>query len=275
MIKKILNFFRRYRFKLIRVSNIDPITKIFLGTNKMYQNLLDESFKTNFNNIADLEKEYGFSVDENWLNNLALKTQISIKKSKPNFQHGRILYACLRNYIEKYNYNNKKITIFETGTSVGFSALCMSRAIKDAKFENYTIYTTDIIPSNLKIYWNKYGDEFGKRTRIEILDEWKEYLENITFLSGDTLDILANLHINRINFAFLDAVHSSKYVKAEFDYVRKRQKVGDLIIFDDITQNQFPDLVKYIFNIENDKDYDFQYLKSTDSRGYAIAKKTK
>ena len=57
--------------------------------------------------------------------------------------------------------------------------------------------------------------------------------------------------------------------------MRKRQKVGDLIIFDDITQNQFPDLVKYIFNIENDKDYDFQYLKSTDSRGYAIAKKTK
>ena len=275
MIKKILNFFRRYSFKLIRVSNREQITKNFLGKNEKYQKLLDEALKNNFNNIDNFEKDYGFSIDEKWLNNLALKTQISIKKSQPNFQHGRILYACLRNYVEINNSSNKKITIFETGTSVGFSALCMSKAIKDSKIENFKIYTTDIIPSNLKIYWNKYGDEFGKRTRMEILDEWKEYLENITFLSGDTLDILTNLHINRINFAFLDAVHSRKYVKAEFDYVSKRQKVGDLIIFDDITQNQFPDLVKYIINIENDRDYDFRYLKSTDSRGYAIAKKTK
>ena len=109
MIKKILNFFRRYSFKLIRVSNRDPITKNFLGKNEKYQKLLDEALKNNFNNIDNFEKDYGFSIDEKWLNNLALKTQISIKKSQPNFQHGRILYACLRNYVEINNLSIHKI----------------------------------------------------------------------------------------------------------------------------------------------------------------------
>ena len=103
----------------------------------------------------------------------------------------------------------------------------------------------------------------------------REENEIITFLSGDTIDILNNLHIKRINFAFLDAVHNKKYVQAEFEFVSNRQNIGDIIIFDDITQDQFPDLVKYILSIENDQKYKFEYLKSTDSRGYAIAKKTK
>ena len=52
-------------------------------------------------------------------------------------------------------------------------------------------------------------------------------------------------------------------------------KCGDIIIFDDITQNQFLDLAKHILSIENEEKYLFEYLKSTDSRGYAITKKTK
>ena len=275
MIKKIFNFLGRYRFRIIKVSNSNPITKNYLGKNEKYINLLKQSLKKNYENINNLEKKYGYSIDQNWLNDLALKTQISIKKSEPNFQHGRILYLNLRNYIKNLDKNNNQVTVFETGTSLGFSAVCMAKAMKDADHKNFKIYTTDIIPSNKKIYWNKFGDELGKRTRLEVLNEWQEYIENITFLSGDTVDILNNLHIKRINFAFLDAVHNKKYVQAEFEFVSDRQNIGDIIIFDDITQNQFPDLVKYILSIENDQKYKFEYLKSTDSRGYAIAKKTK
>ena len=72
----------------------------------------------------------GFDIDKDWLDNLALSTQVVIKKSKLNYQHGKILYATLRNFIEKYKYQN--LTVFETGTSRGFSSICMSKAINDS-----------------------------------------------------------------------------------------------------------------------------------------------
>lgn len=275
MIKKIFNFFKRYRFGFVKVSSRSPISNIALGNDNKYKSLIKSVENETYNFIDTFEKKCGFSIDKKWLNDVALKTQISIKNSKPNYQHGRILYSLLRKYLEKNKIINEQITTLETGTAIGFSALCAAKAFEDANLTNYKILTLDIIPSQIKIFWNKFGDEKGKRSREEILKDWDKLLNNIVFLSGDTKDILQNLFIKRINFAFLDAVHNKINVQREFRYVSEKQKVGDLIVFDDITKNQFPELTEYLKNIGNKSDYEIEYLNSTDNRGYAIAKKIK
>ena len=275
MIKKIFNFFKRYRFGFVKVSSRNPISNIALGNDNEYKSLIKSVENETYNFIDTFEKKCGFSIDKKWLNDVALKTQISIKNSKPNYQHGRILYSLLRKYLEKNKIINEQITTLETGTAIGFSALCAAKAFEDANLTNYKILTLDIIPSQIKIFWNKFGDEKGKRSREEILKDWDNLLNNIVFLSGDTKDILQNLFIKRINFAFLDAVHNKINVQREFRYVSVKQKVGDLIVFDDITKNQFPELTEYLKNISNKSDYEIEYLNSTDNRGYAIAKKIK
>lgn len=275
MIKKIINFFKRYSFKFVKVSSTSPISNIALGNDNEYKNLIKSVEDETYNFIDIFEKKCGFSIDKKWLNDVALKTQISIKNSKPNYQHGRILYSLLRKYLQKNKNNNEQITAMETGTAIGFSALCVAKAFEDSNLTNYKILTLDIIPSQIKIFWNKFGDEKGRRSREEILKNWDRFLNNIVFLSGDTKDILQNLFIKRVNFAFLDAVHNKINVQREFRYVSEKQKVGDLIVFDDITKNQFPELTEYLKNIGNESDYEIEYLNSTDNRGYAIAKKIK
>ena len=87
-------------------------------------------------------------------------TQVVIKKSTINYQHGRILYAELCNYIRNNSISN--IIILETGTARGFSSVCMSKAISDCKSVG-EINTIDILPNNEKIYWNSISDIDGKK----------------------------------------------------------------------------------------------------------------
>lgn len=275
MIKKIINYFKRYSFKIVKISTKNPISNIPLGNDNEYRDLMKSVVNERYNFVDSLEKNSGFSIDKEWLNDVALKTQISIKNSKPNYQHGRILYSLLRKFIDIKIDTNQQVTVLETGTALGFSALCMAKAFDDSEFKNYKIITLDIIPSKTKIFWNKFGDEKGKRTREEVLKDWSKLNNNIIFLSGDTKNILQNLHLNRVHFAFLDAVHNKINVQREFKYVSERQQVGDLIVFDDITKNQFPELTDYIQSLGNKSDYEIEYLNSTDNRGYAIAKKVK
>ena len=92
---------------------------------------------------------------------------------------------------------------------------------------------------------------------------------------GINLQLRNNKFLNYPNFKKIFNRTCGKQIYAEFEIVSNRQNIGDIIIFDDITQNQFLDLAKHILSIENEEKYLFEYLKSTDSRGYAITKKTK
>ena len=278
--KKIINILFNKAKSFIRIVRIEldlrfgiPYNyfgkKIFASKQK-YLEIFEVAKNEKFKNIDLFEESNSYKIDRNWLDTLALHTQVLIKSSKINYQHGRVLYTSLCKYLK----DNDDITILETGTARGFSALCMSKALSDYK-KIGKIFTIDILPHNKKMIWNCIDDIEGPKSREELLNPWSNNLQNIEFIRGKSNKVLKKLNLNRVNFCFLDAVHNKKYVQAEFEFVSNRQNIGDIIIFDDITQNQFPDLVKYILSIENDQKYKFEYLKSTDSRGYAIAKKTK
>jgi hypothetical protein len=248
-----------YPFGIMKWSNKETYLKI-------YENTLNK----NYPEIDNYEFKFKKKIDIKWFNKLALHTQVVIKKSTINYQHGRILYAELCNYIE--NNPKSNLIILETGTARGFSSVCMSKAISDCKSVG-EINTIDILPNNKKIYWNSISDIDGKKTRPELLQKWNEYTNRIIFHSGDSINVLKKLYLKRVNFAFLDGSHNKKKLEIEFNWVMKRQIKGDIVIFDDYDPYNFIGIYNFVENLEKQKTYKIVKLFSDKNRGYAIAYK--
>ena len=97
-----------------------------------------------------------------------------------NYQHGRVVYALIRKYIETSDI--KFINIIETGTARGFSAICMAKAIKDSNISGH-IDTIDVLSHLRPQIWNCVDDLDGIKSRKEILAPWQELTNMITFFS--------------------------------------------------------------------------------------------
>ncbi len=252
-----------------------PFGKKIQAKKEKYLELYSKAIKNEDQKVIDFEKKCGFSINKDWFNELALHTQIVIKKGELNFFHGRLLYSLLSKYI-----NNKKISsnftkpiiILETGTARGFSSICMAKALTDNNCLGI-ISTIDSIPHEKKIYWNCIDDHEGPKSRSELLKKWDIELEKIIFIQGWTNDVLSKLSIARINFAFLDAQHTKEDVLREFKFVSERQVEGDIIVFDDVTENLFPGVCEALGYIENNYSYNVNRINFISSRGYAIATK--
>lgn len=261
MIKNIKNFF----FEFLKIKKT-PFNKI--GNKNIYLEIFENIKKKNYPEIDKFEKNFKRNINISWLNELALHTQVVIKKSSINYQHGRVLYSTLSNYLEK-NKNLKDINIFESGTARGFSSICMSKALIDSNAKGL-IHTIDIISNTDKIYWNIIDDHIvGKTTRSELLKPWKEEIKNIYFYEMKSSEFCEKIDLKRINFAFLDAVHDEKNISLEFNYVKNRQMKDDIIIFDDF-DDQYNSLKEYTLR-EVPIYYNFKVLESEKNRHYLIA----
>jgi len=244
------------------------LTKKILGSKNTYIELHNK-YKNNQSLITkEVENNTGFNLNNNFFEELALHTQVVIKKSNLNYQHGKILYSLLRDYIKKTN--SKFYNIFETGTARGFSSICMSKALIDAN-ANGKIYTVDILPHDIKMYWNCIDDNDCMKSRRELLKNWSEESSNVVFINDSSSSFMNKFHIDRINFAFLDAEHKFKNVIEEFRYVKNKQFSGDCIFFDDVTPDLFPGVVDAVKFIEKKFDYKIKYYTSSKQRGYALA----
>lgn len=250
------------------LKNIFVREKYPLLEKNEYLNLFNNIKDDVSNEIDQFEKNTGYKIKKLWIDNLALHTQIVKKKSALNYHHGRLLYSALRSYISKNK--GQTINILETGTARGFSSICMSKALIDSNCYG-KIYTIDIVPNNEKIYWNCIDDWEGKKTRLQLLNNWSDEIENVVFLTGDCDNVLKNFYLSRINFAFLDAQHNYLNIKNEFNYVSNRQFKGDIIIFDDVNVDQFPEISKFINELEKKKTYKLKVISSSEYRSYCLA----
>lgn len=240
------------------------------GTREQFLSLLDEADAFVSKDVAAYIDASKGEVDGAWIKHLALHTQVTIKKSAINYAHGRLLYSALRNYLARQGDSSSPIAVFETGTARGFSAVCMAKAMSDADRLG-SVTTIDILPHNQKMFWNCIDDLEGQKTRRELLSPWSDLLNNITFLQHDTTTITTRLHMPRIHFAFLDASHTFEDVMNEFNFVEQRQQSGDIVVFDDVTPNTFPGVVRAVHAISSDYNYEVKNIASGDHRGYAIA----
>ena len=249
-----------------------------------YLKLWEEAKSQSYPEIDAFEKEKNIAIDPNWYHDLALHTQIVVKESKLCYQHGRVLYTALRDYItslkshweeSKTSIGAQMITILETGTARGFSSTVMAKALADEEVSG-KIITLDLLPHTQKMYWNCIDDHEGPKTRKELLEPWKELVEPyIIFIENDSRIGIRRTDMGRINFAFLDGAHTYDDVMIEFDMVQKRQEKDDVIVFDDYNPTLFPGIVQGVDEGCEKWGYKKTVLSSRDNRAYVIAQKTK
>ncbi len=247
------------------------ILKNKIGNVEKYEKIFNETLKYPLS--ADLE-EFFFKKNfaSEFINNLAYLTQVTIKKSRIDFNHGKVIYVVLKDYLRTLK-DVKNIKLVDIGTARGFSSLIMSKVLDELQIDA-KIYTFDIIPNNKKIFWNCFADHiFGKQTRFELLKDYRNLLKNINFLTGQSFEQLNKLKLERINFAFIDGSHEYEDVKKDYLQISKKQTKDDLILFDDYTNNFFNGVVKLVDQVEKDKMYEVKRIISSDQRGYALARK--
>ena len=264
-----------FRLHLKPLSTIDrqndnPLNVVPETDINVFKTLFAEAKNKSFPIIDKFERSSGYSVKKSWLDDLALHTQIVRKKSVLNYQHGRILYATLRQRISNLSDSSACLTVFETGTARGYSAVCMSRALIDAN-QSGRIITVDILPHETPIYWNCIDDLDGKKSRRMLLNPWETELQNIYFFQEETSEVIKRLSLSRIHFSFLDASHTYEDVMEEFLFVSTCQRTGDMIVFDDVTQLVFPGVVEAVKNIEKNYPYNVHHIKVDEERSYAVA----
>ena len=243
------------------------------GDEASYRALHVDAMKRVFAETEKFERAIGFAVDEAWINNLALHTQVVRKKSDLNWQHGRILYSLLRSRLEGASSPRNFVQVFETGTARGFSSVCMARALIDSNREG-VVTTVDSLPHNLPRYWNCIDDFDGPKSRRKLLTPWPDELARIVFFQALSPQHLQRIGLDRIHFAFLDAQHTFESVMAEYKFVEERQGPGDVIVFDDVTPGLFDGVVAAVSAIREKGRYEIQEIGRQEERGYAIARRT-
>ncbi len=248
-----------------------PLGDRVRASKEQYLTLWENEKKNKYSDIDALEAEHGVHLDKDWMDDLALHTQIVIKSSPLCYQHGRILYTILRSYCAQGN--TQDLTIFETGTARGFSAIVMAKALQDEKKAG-KILTFDVLPHHAPIYWNCIDDHEGKKSRAELLSKWSNELNNIIFVEGDSRINLKSIKPDRVHFAFLDGAHSYEHVLFEFKTIESLQITGDIIVFDDYNQNDFAGLVRAVDDGCNRFGYEKNVIRlSGKDRAYVVATK--
>ena len=254
--------------------NNQPFTNKPIANKEKYYELWKKAKLKENPEVNQFEKKTGYKINVNWLDDLALKTQICIKKNELNYAHGKILYSALREYVSKNYKILNNLLIIETGTARGFSSLCMAKALSDSDIPG-SILTFDVLPHKKKIYWNCIVDHIeGPTSREKLLKPWEDLVNKyIIFHQGYSIIELKKIGLQRINFAFLDGAHTYKDVLFEFDILKNQQKKGDIIVFDDYNKLSFPGIVEAVDEICNKFGYKKKIIKSFDSRNYVVAKK--
>ena len=179
-------FHRICQFLVFKAKPDSPFGERIVANKDEYIDLFNEARLKTYPEVTKYENLMGFKLDDNWINELALHTQIVKKQSTLNYAHGRILYSALRSYLtnEDSSIEGSSINIIETGTARGFSALCMAKAADDSEISG-SIITFDLIPNQKKMYWNCIDDHEGKKTRLELLNKWSALVSKyIIFVEG-------------------------------------------------------------------------------------------
>lgn len=181
--------------------------------------------------IDSLEERYGYKMDRGLLERMARVLACPIKRSLPNWQHGRLVYALARHRLAQGPIGY----MLDIGTAKGFSALCMAWAQADAGSE-FPIRSFDVI------------DPASPAPRNSVMDG---QVENLLGYSAPFMPQhgKANVYFNKIGdeghqgfcakpqhqigFAFIDGSHTYEGVKSDIELVVPRQQPGDRILFDD------------------------------------------
>jgi hypothetical protein len=178
--------------------------------------------------IDAFETRCGYAVDLTRLEAAARVLACPVKAHAPNWQHGRVLYAMTRQYLETSYV--VFVNILDIGTAKGFSALCLQWALADA-YTNGLVSSVDVIDPAGLVRRNTVAEVGGYLTLFETLAPWPE-AEEIKFYRQAGEQWLARSDA-RVHVAFIDGKHTGAVVAHEAALLAERQRPGDLVLFDD------------------------------------------
>lgn len=215
------------------------------------------------------EIETGEAVPREWVDNLALHTQVVAKATDLNWLHGRVIWALFAQRLENLEAGVLPIAV-DTGTARGFSALTLANVLVTKQVLG-AVLTFDILPHQDAIFSNCLDGVAGPVSRELIWARWPAESEKVFVFEGDTAKVLSSIVAPRICFAFLDAHHDEPSVLAEFEWVSSRQEKGDVIVFDDVSESLYPGVWSAVQSVVADGRYSVRMLSSSPTRHYACA----
>jgi len=194
-----------------------------------YARIFEEERMVSYPVIDAFEQVCGYAIDRATLEAAARVLACPVKKHPPNWQHGRVLYAVARQYLECVAAC--WVNILDIGTAKGFSALCLHWALIDSGIQGEVI-SVDVIAPHSPERRNTVAEIEGPVTLAEIHAPWPE-TQDITFLQSTGIDFLRSTDWDRIHVAFVDGKHDGAVVTTEARMMAARQVSGDLVVFDD------------------------------------------
>jgi predicted O-methyltransferase YrrM len=211
--------------------------------------------------VDKLEARLGFKVDREMLENAARVLACPVKVNTPCWQHGRVVYAAARWYLQS-RPKAENVAMLDIGTAKGFSALCV-RWAADHSRRRADVTSVDVIDPEARQRRNTVAEVGGMLTLAETLAPWPE-AHRIQFVRSTGVDWLMRYQ-GRVHFAFIDGKHSYDAVSLEIGLLRTRQQAGDVTVLDDL---QIPGVARAV---EKMVGYDVEIVVAKPDRQYAIA----
>jgi predicted O-methyltransferase YrrM len=214
--------------------------------------------------IDAFEARAGFAVPRSRLEAAARVLACPLKKSPPNWQHGRVVYAAARQSLAG---RPASVLLLDIGTAKGFSALLMAWAVSDAGRAD-RIVSVDVLDPAARVARNSVAELEGLKTVHEFVAPWLPSGPLVEFRGGGSEAWLSAAPPGApIGFAFIDGRHDRAAVSAEAAAIAARQAPGDVIVFDDL---QIPGIADAVSSLSG---YDVEHLEARAARRYAIARR--
>ncbi len=241
----------------------------YTNDKKTYESLFKIALSSESADVDLLEKETNFTIPSDFYKEISLILQTPIKKSPNSFIHGRILFSEFASYLHNsLDSVDKGITAIDIGTARGYSALCLAKASQLSSY-NISIHTFDVLPNDVKMYWNSISDlEHGAMTRRDLLQPWEELISKYcTFYCGTTRHLLKLIDFPEINFAYVDGSHKYIDIVFELNYLANKITKPGVILCDDYDEVLFPGVVKAVnYLLSKNIHKSTSFYKVTDSR---------
>lgn len=211
--------------------------------------------------IDAFETMCGYAVDRTRLEAAARVLACPVKAHAPNWQHGRVLYAMTRQYLDGSAVSF--MNVLDIGTAKGFSALCLQWALLDSGVSGRVV-SVDVVDPFARVQRNSAAELDGLLTVPEFVALWREGAV-MTFRHTGACDWPSLLHHDRIAVAFIDGKHTQEAVTKDAALVAKHQESGDVMVFDDL---HLPGIAAAVADVRG---YDVEHISILPNRAYAIA----
>ncbi|MDH5244814.1 MAG: class I SAM-dependent methyltransferase [Betaproteobacteria bacterium] len=232
-----------------------------VGTRADYARRFDEERTQTYPMMDAVEATFGYALDRTVLEAAARVLACPLKVHAPCWQHGRLLYAATRRYLQEA-HEQTPVALLDIGTAKGFSALCLYWALRDAGRVG-TVTSVDVIDPASAVMRNSVADCEGPTTLAQVLAPWPE-AQAIHFHQRTGIEHLTR-RADRIHVAFVDGKHAYGVVREEGTLLAARQRPGDLALFDDCQIDGVQRAINALGGL-----YHFEIIEVKPERAYAV-----